>query len=84
MQTYLSIYQSMRARLKAYGYAMWVLSWDLETEAPVGSLEYRGQQIEMLTNEIYALETDKEYLKSIDYLYQNREQLDELMRREIE
>ncbi|MBN3490053.1 carboxypeptidase M32 [Acholeplasma equirhinis] len=84
MQTYLDTYKSMRERLTAFNYAMWVLSWDLETEAPIGSMEYRSKQIEGLTKEIYALETDKAYLEAIDYLYANRNQLDELMRREIE
>jgi len=83
MQTYIDIYKNMRKRLNAYGYAMWLLSWDLETDHPAGGLDYRADQIEVLSNEIYALETDKKYLKAIDYLYENLDQLDDLLRREI-
>jgi carboxypeptidase Taq len=83
MQTYIDTYKNMRKRLNAYGYAMWLLSWDLETDHPAGGLDYRADQIEVLSNEIYALETDKKYLKAIDYLYENLDQLDDLLRREI-
>ncbi len=83
MQTYIDIYKNMRKRLNAYGYAMWLLSWDLETDHPSGALDYRADQIEVLSNEIYALETDKKYLKAIDYLYENLDQLDDLLSREI-
>lgn len=84
MQIYIDTYKDMRKRLQAFGYAMWVLSWDLETDHPAGAIEYRAQQIETLTYEIYTLETDKKYLKAIDYLYDHRNKLDDLLRREIE
>lgn len=83
MELFINTYQQMRKRLKAYGYAMWVLSWDLETETPEGAIDYRSEQIEVLTNEIYALETNKQYLRSIDVLYERRNQLDDLLKREI-
>src|SRR5690606_37726223 len=84
MQNSIKIYQEMRKKLNAYYYAMWVMSWDSETELPHGAVDYRSEQIEVLTNEIYALETNKTYLKAIDLLYLNREKLDDLLKREIE
>jgi carboxypeptidase Taq len=84
METYIKIYEEMRKKLKAYGYAMWVLGFDLETETPVGGIKYRNEQIKILTEEIYALETNKKYLDAIDKLYENRESLDPLLKREIE
>lgn len=83
MQTYIDTYKNMRKRLNAYGYAMWVLEWDLETDHPTGAVDYRAEQIEVLSNEIYALETDKKYNKAIDYLYENIDKLDDLLKREI-
>lgn len=84
MQNSIKIYQEMRKKLNAYYYAMWVMSWDSETELPHGAVDYRSEQIEVLTNEIYALETNKTYLKAIDLLYLNRDKLDDLLKREIE
>ncbi|VEU82031.1 carboxypeptidase M32 [Acholeplasma hippikon] len=84
MQSYIDTYKNMRKRLKAYEYAMWVLSWDLETETPEGALDYRSEQVEVLTTELYALQTDSAYLEAIDKLYATRNSLDELLRREIE
>nr|WIF87993.1 hypothetical protein QOL21_05805 [Acholeplasma laidlawii] len=80
MQTYIDTYKNMRKRLNAYGYAMWVLEWDLETDHPTGAVDYRAEQIEVLSNEIYALETDKKYNKAIDYLYENIDKLDDLLK----
>jgi len=84
MQTYIDTYKAMRKRLNAYGYAMWVLEWDLETDHPSGAIDYRAEQIEVLSNEIYALETDKKYVKAIDHLYTNLDKIsDDLLKREI-
>src|SRR5690554_1490429 len=84
MQTYIDTYKAMRKRLNAYGYAMWILEWDLETDHPSGAIDYRAEQIEVLSNEIYALETDKKYVKAIDHLYTNLDKIsDDLLKREI-
>ncbi|WP_035357408.1 carboxypeptidase M32 [Acholeplasma granularum] len=84
MQEQIDIYINMRKRLYAYNYAMWVLEWDMETELPTGAVNHRAEQIEVLTNEIYALETDKKYLKAITELFENKDKLDDLLKREIE
>lgn len=83
MQTYIETYRQMRKRLNAFGYAMWILEWDLETDHPSGAIDYRAEQIEVLTNEIYALETDKKYIKAVDYLFEHMDQLEGLLQREI-
>src|SRR5690606_26067891 len=83
MQTYINTYKNMRKRLNAYGYAMWLLEWDLETDHPMGAVDYRAEQIEVLSNEIYELETDRKYVKAIAFLNDNLDKLDDLLKREI-
>ena len=39
MENALEIYQKARKKLNAFHYAMYLISWDSETEAPVGCLE---------------------------------------------
>lgn len=77
------IYLKVRKKLKAYEYLTWLASWDAETESPEGTVEYRSNQMEIITREIYDIESDSEYVKSIDLLYKNREDLDREFSREI-
>lgn len=83
MEKQIEIYQANTRRIKAYQYAMWVLGWDQETETPKGAFEYRSAQIEILTNDVYEIETNSEYLSSIEVLYQNKAQLEPLLAKEI-
>lgn len=84
MLNYLDIYQQTRKRLLAYQYAFWVMEWDMETEMPAGALDYRSEQLEVLQNEKYAIETQKDYLDSIDRLFEIKDTLEPNLRREIE
>lgn len=83
LEKHIAYYEQMRKRLKAYHYANWVLNWDMETETPSGAFEYRSEQIEVLSNEIYQLETDTEYLDAIEYMHAHLNELPELLRSEI-
>lgn len=83
MDKYLNTYNNTQEKLRAYHYAMWVLSWDQETETPRNAFDYRTQQIEILTNEIYAIESEPKYLESIEKLYENIETLDDVLAVEI-
>ena len=40
----LKIYQSTKNKINALSYAMYMINWDSETEAPVGCLEERSKQ----------------------------------------
>lgn len=83
MQHALDLYLETRKRLKAYEYVMWLLSWDAETEAPKGSISYRSKQVEVMTHEIYAIESHKDYMQSIESLYELRDQLEAPLKIEI-
>lgn len=84
MEQHITLYKETRKRLKAYEYMSWLLSWDAETEAPKGSIEYRSKQVEVMSNEIYAIESNAEYVKTIEFLFEHRDKLDDILRIEIE
>lgn len=48
----LKIYQSTKNKINALNYAMYMINWDSETEAPVGCLEERSKQLGNITEMI--------------------------------
>lgn len=84
MKQYIDQYIETRKRLKAYEYMMWLLSWDAETEAPKASIEYRAKQVEVMSQEVYAIESNPGYMEAIETLYQHKQKLDPLLKIEIE
>ncbi|MFA7422092.1 MAG: hypothetical protein WCZ00_00005, partial [Acholeplasmataceae bacterium] len=77
MENYIKIYEETRKKLKAYGYMMWLMSWDRETEAPKASLAYSAKQFSVIQEELYKIESDPEYMDAIEKLYENIEQLED-------
>jgi len=76
-------YEEYRKKLKAYNYAMWMISWDSSTEAPKGCFEERAKYTGILSEESYKLETSKEYIETVAKLFENRDRLDNSMAHEI-
>jgi carboxypeptidase Taq len=83
MEKFIKIYTDMRERIKAYEYLKWLVSWDMETEAPKASAAYRNQQVGVLSKEVYQLESDPDYINAIETLHENKEQLDAELQVEI-
>jgi len=83
MQELLQNYNELKAKSKAFGYAMWMISWDTETEAPRGSMQYRSKQIGILSSEMYNLRTSPETIKLIYDLYEQKDLLGPIERKEI-
>ncbi|MFU8792398.1 MAG: carboxypeptidase M32 [Acholeplasmataceae bacterium] len=77
MENFIKIYKDMREKLKAYEYLQWLISWDMETEAPKASSDYRTKQVAVLTKEIYKLQSDPQYIEAIEKLHENIESLDD-------
>ncbi len=75
MENDIKLFKETRAKIKAYGYFTWLMSWDQETEAPKGSVEYRTKQYEIIATEMYHVESNPAYLEAIERLYQNLDQL---------
>ena len=78
MENYIKIYQDTRKKLKAYQYATWLMNWDQETEAPKGSIEYFSKQFQVLAEEMYELQSNKDFVEAIEKLYENIDQLEDL------
>lgn len=81
---YLNIYETFRKKISAYQYALWLISWDQETEAPEQSLEYASKQLEVLATSSYDLQMDAARLSSINELFAIKETLEPALKREIE
>ena len=76
-------YLSFRKKINAYSYALWLLSWDAETESPSEAHNYRVRQMEVLHKENYRLLMSKERIETIEALLKE-EKLDALFKRELE
>lgn len=77
MENYLKTYEEYRKKIKAYGYFVWLMSWDQETEAPDASVEYRTKQYQVLAEEQYKIESAPEYLEAVDYLFAHMDEIDD-------
>lgn len=83
MQETIQLYEQFRSKIKAYQYALWVISWDSLTEAPDGSFAYRAKQTGILSQEYYKLTTSPEYVSVVDALFNAKDSLDEVLAHEI-
>lgn len=73
-----------QAVMAAYGHAMGVLNHDATTAAPSDSWEGRGQTMQVLSQITYDLETNAENGELIAYLEAHKEELDDMIRRQVE
>lgn len=76
------VYLAFQKKINAYNYALWLLSWDAETESPKAALNYRLKQMEVLNKERYNLLMDEQRIEAIDAL--SKEALEGHFKREIE
>ncbi|QSX04754.1 carboxypeptidase M32 [Sedimentibacter sp. zth1] len=83
MKELLKKYEELRKKIKAYGYAMWMIGWDSATEAPKGCFEERGKYLGILSEESYKFETSEEYTNVVNELFDNKDKLDEVLKHEI-
>lgn len=79
----LETYLASRKQKHAYQYALWLLSWDQETETPDASLQYRSDQIEVLSTLLYEVEMSDARIEAIDYLALHPETLTKELQVEI-
>lgn len=84
MEELLKIFDEYRKKIKAYGYAMGVISWDSATEAPRGCFEERSEQIGTLSAMSYELSTSEAFSDIVDAIYNRRDEIDSLRKHEIE
>lgn len=77
------IYLKANKILKSLEYVNYLNSWDIQTEAPVDSIEEKNNAMEFFVDYEYGLRTSEEYTKAVDVLYAGRDKLDEVLRHEI-
>ena len=77
------IYLKANKILKSLEYVNYLNSWDIQTEAPVDSIEEKNNAMEFFVDYEYGLRTSEEYTKAVDMLYAGRDKLDEVLRHEI-
>lgn len=83
MQNNIKKYEEYRLKIKAYGYAMWMIAWDSATEAPKGCFEERGKHLGVLSEELYKLQTSEECFSLVNKLFECKDKLDSVLAHEI-
>lgn len=83
MQKLITEYLELRKKMLAMNYAMYMIGWDSETEAPEGCFTERGRQVGVLSEMGYNISMSKEAVALVTELYQNMDKLDARMQVEI-
>jgi len=76
-------FREMLNKIQAYYYVFELIGWDSNTEAPRNSFRRRAEVMGVLSKELFALETAKEYQEVINQLYLKIDTLDNNLQREI-
>lgn len=83
LQQTIEQYKKIRQQIKAYEYVMGLVGWDSATEAPEGCFEKRGEYSGIMSEELYKIQTGKEFKSLIEELYNHQQELDPLLAHEI-
>ncbi|MBQ7408399.1 MAG: carboxypeptidase M32 [Clostridia bacterium] len=81
MQQALKIYNDTNKKIKALSFSGFLIGWDMQTEMPAKS--NHGEQMATLSEMEYTLSTSPEYVNAINVLYQNLNELNDLLKHEI-
>ncbi len=68
-------YQEKMQFARAFQYALWMIGWDTETEAPRGALEERSLHVGTLSRELHNFTTSPETIDLIQELFDRRDEL---------
>lgn len=79
---YKKIFEEFKVKLNALTYAIWLIGWDLETEAPKGGIDYKNKQRLVLSEQAYNLMLDPKRVEAIKHLHNS--DLEDPFKREIE
>ena len=74
----------LQRKQQAYNHAMGLIDFDGMTSAPKGTAANRAETLGILSEEIYKLTTGEETIALLDYLYDHREELDQVHKRIVE
>ncbi len=76
-------FREMVNKIKAYTYMFQLAGWDSNTEAPRNSFKRRAEVLGILSRDLFALETSKEYQNVVDQLFSKIDTLDDHLQREV-
>ncbi len=71
-------FHARQKKMRAYSYALQIMGWDSNTEAPKEAFPFRAEMQSILSGESFKLATDKDYLTLLETLLEQKESLDEL------
>ncbi len=77
-------YKKYLKKVDAFEHALGVLNYDFETVMPKAGADHYAETVGTLSEELYRMETDPELKKLVQDLYDGRDGLDEVTRREVE
>lgn len=84
MKKELEFYLAQRKKIVALGYVNFIIGWDMQTDAAENSILANSEQSAVISEMSYRLTTDPEFESSVAVLYEHRDELDEVLRHEIE
>lgn len=74
---YLETYLKTKERINAFNYALYLINWDSETEAPAGSINEKSRQIGKLVEMLLEVSHQKDYIEALKELVKMKDVLDE-------
>ena len=84
MQEKVKQYKDYLRKADAFDHAVGVLYYDFETVMPKGAADHFSKTMGTLSEEMYKMETSPELKALVTELYEHRDELDEITRREVE
>lgn len=84
MEQSLKIYTEHRKKLLAMQYVDFLIGWDTQTDAAENSIIADSAQMSVISEFSYKLSTDPQFESAVETLYARRDELDDVMRHEIE
>ncbi len=69
MENLIKKYRSLSEKINAINYASYLISWDSETEAPVGCFDERSKQMGVLSSLMLDIKMSDEYYNVVEQLY---------------
>ncbi len=84
MQKLIETYENFRKKILYHHFCSFIIGWDSETEAPEGCFGSRSEQMGVGAEESYRLRTDPAYIEAVNGLFEQRDQLDPVLKHEIE
>jgi len=76
-------FRAMIKKQKAYQYALTVVSWDSNTEAPREAFARRAEMMGVLSAELFKLSTGEDYQKVVYELFEHIDSLEDSLQREV-